>query len=331
MASLLLLFAVWVVLWNYNTAFQWGWGWCGSQDAVFHCVWIADVEVVPGVNARQEAKSNGWFSVPNATSAWSCQRRFGGPAGIFVWPRYDSDDFWRQASVPIWLPWLVVALPTGFLFLIDRPRFPQGHCQRCGYNLTGNVSGRCSECGISTDYQPPFTAVVCRLLKWGGVAAAIFILMAATAFWRYARSPGSPTIILAVGFEDGSHFMQPLSQRPVGLWSKVFRARNYRNWSGDYLYVSGKCPECWKPGARTGAFVVAKLPTGLAYATYDASASGHAHLTMPRPISPAIILPVGVSLAGFTVLISWLLQRAIWRISRGRRPSPTNRRSDNSA
>jgi hypothetical protein len=24
-------------------------------------------------------------------------------------------------------------------------------CRRCGYNLTGNVSGRCSECGESTD------------------------------------------------------------------------------------------------------------------------------------------------------------------------------------
>lgn len=27
------------------------------------------------------------------------------------------------------------------------PIYPSGHCQRCGYNLTGNVSGRCPECG----------------------------------------------------------------------------------------------------------------------------------------------------------------------------------------
>jgi hypothetical protein len=26
-------------------------------------------------------------------------------------------------------------------------RLPAGHCQACGYNLTGNVSGRCPECG----------------------------------------------------------------------------------------------------------------------------------------------------------------------------------------
>lgn len=27
----------------------------------------------------------------------------------------------------------------------DRHR--RGHCRKCGYNLTGNVSGRCPECG----------------------------------------------------------------------------------------------------------------------------------------------------------------------------------------
>jgi hypothetical protein len=26
-------------------------------------------------------------------------------------------------------------------------RIPPGHCQKCGYNLTGNVSGVCPECG----------------------------------------------------------------------------------------------------------------------------------------------------------------------------------------
>ena len=31
-----------------------------------------------------------------------------------------------------------------------RPRFPIGQCQSCGYNLTGNVSGVCSECGTPT-------------------------------------------------------------------------------------------------------------------------------------------------------------------------------------
>ena len=51
-------------------------------------------------------------------------------------------------SVPLWMPLLAVSIPTAYLFWLDRRRFPPGHCQRCGYDLTGNVSGRCSECGV---------------------------------------------------------------------------------------------------------------------------------------------------------------------------------------
>jgi hypothetical protein len=32
-------------------------------------------------------------------------------------------------------------------------RYPKGHCQGCGYNLTGNVSGICPECGKQIDRQ----------------------------------------------------------------------------------------------------------------------------------------------------------------------------------
>jgi hypothetical protein len=36
---------------------------------------------------------------------------------------------------------VIIALPA--------PReYPPGFCQACGYDLTGNVSGRCSECGV---------------------------------------------------------------------------------------------------------------------------------------------------------------------------------------
>lgn len=31
-----------------------------------------------------------------------------------------------------------------------KPPFPPGHCQSCGYDLTGNVSGVCPECGTLT-------------------------------------------------------------------------------------------------------------------------------------------------------------------------------------
>ena len=31
-----------------------------------------------------------------------------------------------------------------------RPHARTGHCAACGYNLSGNVSGTCPECGTST-------------------------------------------------------------------------------------------------------------------------------------------------------------------------------------
>ena len=49
---------------------------------------------------------------------------------------------------PIWLPLTLIALPTGYLFWSDhRRRMRVGCCEQCGYDLTGNTTGRCPECG----------------------------------------------------------------------------------------------------------------------------------------------------------------------------------------
>jgi len=50
--------------------------------------------------------------------------------------------------VPIWLPLLLIATPTAWLWYRDRRRIPAGHCWRCGYDLTKNESGQCPECGV---------------------------------------------------------------------------------------------------------------------------------------------------------------------------------------
>ena len=51
-------------------------------------------------------------------------------------------------GLPVWTLFSIPAALTTFLFYRDRRRIPPGHCQQCGYNLTGNVSGVCSECGV---------------------------------------------------------------------------------------------------------------------------------------------------------------------------------------
>ena len=53
-------------------------------------------------------------------------------------------------SLPLWMPFLLCAIPTVLLWWLDRRRIPSGYCQTCGYDLTGNVSGICPECGEKT-------------------------------------------------------------------------------------------------------------------------------------------------------------------------------------
>lgn len=53
----------------------------------------------------------------------------------------------RHWYVPLWIHFAVAAIPTAFLFYRDRRRVPVSHCKRCGYDLTGNVSRICPECG----------------------------------------------------------------------------------------------------------------------------------------------------------------------------------------
>lgn len=62
----------------------------------------------------------------------------GGPAAApyAIWAIY----------VPFWCPLVLVAITTVVLWFRDRG-YPAGHCLTCGYDLTGNVSGVCPECG----------------------------------------------------------------------------------------------------------------------------------------------------------------------------------------
>lgn len=61
-------------------------------------------------------------------------------------------------NFPNWLPF-AMAIPTGFILtrrlvlgpIRRRRRRQRGECLPCGYSLTGNVSGRCPECGATTE------------------------------------------------------------------------------------------------------------------------------------------------------------------------------------
>ena len=68
--------------------------------------------------------------------------------GIEWWPEIWTDFLPATlVAIPLWIPLVAVAIPTGFLWRRERKRPRPGHCRSCRYNLTGNVSGVCPECG----------------------------------------------------------------------------------------------------------------------------------------------------------------------------------------
>ena len=77
-----------------------------------------------------------------------------GPLGkhdIIRWslaPGWSSMPGAWWVYVPLWPFVLLPALVAGWLWRRERLPGP-GHCQRCGYNLRGNVSGVCPECGVT--------------------------------------------------------------------------------------------------------------------------------------------------------------------------------------
>lgn len=74
--------------------------------------------------------------------------------GSLRWlPTWGTDNVrLRQAIrftgyLPLWIPLLICIVATVVVF--RRTRAVPGGCGGCGYDLTGNVSGVCPECGLA--------------------------------------------------------------------------------------------------------------------------------------------------------------------------------------
>ena len=72
--------------------------------------------------------------------------------GTTIWP--GKPITYTTVIIPLWLPTAFSAMMCWVLWRawINRPR--PGHCVKCRYNLTGNTSGVCPECGDQIPLQP---------------------------------------------------------------------------------------------------------------------------------------------------------------------------------
>ena len=86
-------------------------------------------------------------------SPWPTRRLGLSPAKDYPYIRLPGG--WRVTGpnagwirwCPLWLLLGASAMPTALLWWRDRRARLPGACRQCGYNLTGNVTGICPECG----------------------------------------------------------------------------------------------------------------------------------------------------------------------------------------
>ncbi len=127
--------AVWALSLRFNATWNCGRGYLGVTTGGIHAKWPAEAAIIrwqpSGVIVDARVDAMWWPSI--VKSRVSIRRRL----VTVLW----------TAKLPIWMLFVVAAVPTAFLWWRDRRGVPPGACRSCGYDLTGNVSGVCPECG----------------------------------------------------------------------------------------------------------------------------------------------------------------------------------------
>ena len=119
--------------------------WVASAFLYFGAVFPSGWKIAVGYGRVSVSSSDDLTSL-SVVAGWRIDRNQS-PGLRFWFPEYRTYFGVHEVLVPGWIPFLLVAIPTGLLWWRDRRRIPPGHCQKCGYDLTGNLSGVCSECG----------------------------------------------------------------------------------------------------------------------------------------------------------------------------------------
>lgn len=75
---------------------------------------------------------------------WQWRDSEGGPP--LCLPRVRTDGPVVGVTIPLWIPFVIVLVASLIAWRVGWTR-STGHCLQCAYDLTGNRSGVCPECG----------------------------------------------------------------------------------------------------------------------------------------------------------------------------------------
>ena len=103
----------------------------------------------------------GWRFIANCGSVWLFRDGVSLP-GVWTAPTMQGFVPWvaRRVGGPfvapvcaykMWLVLFVAMIPTLLAWQRLGRKYPPAHCRQCGYNLKGNVTGKCSECGTEIE------------------------------------------------------------------------------------------------------------------------------------------------------------------------------------
>ena len=71
--------------------------------------------------------------------------------GMVCWlPKVRTKGPVTGVGVPLWIPFVVVFVPSLLAWRSSR-KYRPGYCRKCSYDLYGNESGVCPECGTKVE------------------------------------------------------------------------------------------------------------------------------------------------------------------------------------
>lgn len=120
------------IAWAAST--QWKFGTSAGGNVVVFADGVAFLFL--GINQTYDEASPGFQVLRQGGNGFCMPEKF----ALAMWGM-------RFGILPLWIPFLIVLVPTLVLFWRERRGVRPCRCQSCSYNLTGNTSGVCPECG----------------------------------------------------------------------------------------------------------------------------------------------------------------------------------------